>query len=203
MNFESIYLLSKEYEITGRYRMGKNEVKFYECFQNIIGKEYLKSKSVDKKVSKDDIFLSSNYLEYDFNDNTINIIEKILKCFKSDFNIPSRYLASYIDGITVNHPQLGTRIIEFDEEQHFSPYRENELVILKQKHIDLWFIDSYLELCRDIRHFNIMLKKHRIKYNSNDIVSLSKLSDMLRDLAHLSPKNSHLKQIIRFSKYEI
>lgn len=215
--------------------MGKNETKFYKCFQNIIGEEYLKSKSVDKKITKDDMFLSSNYRDYNFNDGIVRIIEEILKNFKSDLNIPSRSLTSYIDGMIVKHPQLGTRIIEFDEEQHFSPYRKEALTILKEKHIDLWFIESYLELCIDIKHFDTMLKKQRIKYKADDILSLNEFYeilvntpnnsnyikerpgfdfvggriaqrayyDLLRDLAYLSPKNSHLKQIIRFSKYEI
>lgn len=215
--------------------MGKNETKFYKCFQNIIGEEYLKSKSVDRKISKDDIFLSSNYRDYSFDDNTVSIIEEILKEFNSNLNIPSISLVSYIDGMIVNHPKLRNRIVEFDEEQHFSPYRQKALVILKEKNVDLGFIENYLELCKDIKHFTIMLKKHRIKYKTDKIIPFNEFNniltdasnnsnyikqrvgfdfvggriaqrayyDMLRDLAYLSPKNTDLKQIIRFSKYEI
>lgn len=215
--------------------MGKSEIKFYKCFEKVIGEKYLKSKFVNNNISKDDIFLSSNYKDYNFDDNIVNIIEKILKEFKSDLiNIPSRSLVSYIDGIIVKHSNLGYRIIEFDEEQHFNPYREKALTILKENNINLVFIENYIELCKDIKHFNLMIKKHRIKYKTNKIIDLKEFNniinisnnnnyikqkkgfdflggrvaqrayyDMLRDLAYLSPKNPNLKQIIRFSKYEI
>ena len=47
---------------------------------------------------------------------------KTLSSLKSTYDFPNNNGPKY-DGLLMNHPQLGSRVIEFDEEQHFTPHR--------------------------------------------------------------------------------
>ena len=65
--------------------------------------------------------------------------------------------------MVINHQILGFRIIEFDEEQHFTPARLDALRLL-QKIEGLDFLDLYKQLCEFEPYLNgFVLPKHRIR----------------------------------------
>jgi hypothetical protein len=72
-------------------------------------------------------------------------------------------LVARLDGFVYKHPVLGTRIVEFDEEQHFTPARKETLKLL-QGHVQSVYIKDYLELCDNLDYFNqSVLPKHRVR----------------------------------------
>lgn len=147
----------------------KDEVKFFNAFSELIGQDYLLSKSIRKPISASNVFLSDNYIDYNFDDKVNNCYSDILEALGSNKTFTSNSLAHFIDGVVVNHPKLKNRIVEFDEEQHFTPARRDTLVFLKEI-----LPDAYLTLCQnicdDISYLNkYVLKKHRIKNSLKSI----------------------------------
>jgi len=141
----------------------KDETKFFRALTQLIGIDNILSKSVGKPITADDVFLSSNYCDFGFTEEINNYYKEILTKLKSNNLFKSKSLSHYIDCVIINHPILKTRIVEFDEEQHFTPARLDTLNIL----LDL-FPDNYLpvfiEICEDKKYLNEdVLKKHRLK----------------------------------------
>ena len=88
---------------------------------------------------------------------------KILTDLKSNKQFSSDSLSHHIDGIIYNHPLLKSRIVEFDEEQHFTPARMDTIKYLKEILPNNYF-SKFTEICRDKNYLNdYVLKKHRIK----------------------------------------
>ena len=142
--------------------MPKDEAVFFQAFRQVVGEEYLLSKNIGKKISVDDVNINKNYINSRFPDNVNEMLSTILSIMKSTGDIPSGSLSHNIDGLLVNHPQYGTRIVEFDEEQHFNPYRLLSLKELSKISIAP-YIEHLIENCKDIGYFKRMLKKHRLK----------------------------------------
>jgi hypothetical protein len=141
----------------------KDEDKFFLAFSALAGKECIVSKSIGKPISKSDVFLSDNYLNYSFEHHVIDCYKDLLDVLDSDGSFSSASLSHVIDGLVIGHPVLGTRIVEFDEEQHFTPARKDTLMHLKTIIPDL-YVSEYLDICYDLDYLNdAVLKKNRIK----------------------------------------
>ncbi|MCB0753090.1 MAG: hypothetical protein KDC52_16575, partial [Ignavibacteriae bacterium] len=140
----------------------KDETKFFVAFSEIIGHQYLLSKSINKPINSKQIFLSNNYIDYLFAQEINGCYLKILTDLQSNFEFSSDSLSHHIDGIVLNHPTLQNRIIEFDEEQHFTPARMDTLKFLPQILTNNYF-SKYFDICTNKSYLNeFVLKKHRI-----------------------------------------
>ncbi|MGV0939812.1 hypothetical protein [Empedobacter sp. ULE_I140] len=141
----------------------KDETRFFQVFSEVIGPNFLLSKSVGRPITSSHIFLSNNFKEYDFSPSIISCYSNLLKDLKSDNLFSSESLSHFLDGLTLNHPIIGTRIIEFDEEQHFTPARMDTLKRLSGI-VQTPYIDSYMDICSDIKYLQTeVFKKHRLK----------------------------------------
>ncbi|MTI31095.1 hypothetical protein [Xanthovirga aplysinae] len=140
-----------------------DEVTFFKAFSEVVGLEYLYSKSLGKPINSRHIFLSKGYKDYLFKEEVNICYLKILKALKSTFGFTSASLSHYVDGLVINHPILESRIIEFDEEQHFTPARRETLDFLSQILRDNYF-SQFRSICIDKKYLDeFVLKKHRIK----------------------------------------
>ncbi len=144
-----------------------NEVMFFLAMSELAGDEFLVSKSVGKPVGKSEMFLSDNYLDYDFDKHVNDCYEHLLHALDSDGSFSSASLSHNIDGLVTGHPILGTRIVEFDEEQHFTPARKETLISLKTILPDT-HLSEYIDICNNLDYLNnAVLKKNRIKNRLN------------------------------------
>jgi len=140
-----------------------DETRFFQVFSELIGQNYLLSKSIGKPISSSNVFLSNNFREYEFSQSVIKCYTNLLSDLKSNNLFTSESLSHHIDGLAINHSIIGTRIIEFDEEQHFTPARKDTLQHLSGI-VENPFITSYIDICNDIKYLqNEVFKKHRIK----------------------------------------
>ena len=141
----------------------KDEARFFQAFSALAGGEFIVSRSVGKPISQSDVFLSDNYLDYGFDHHVIDCYKGLLDALDSDGSFSSASLSHVIDGLVTGHPVLGTRIVEFDEEQHFTPARKDTLTLLKTIIPDV-YVSEYLDICNDLDYLNdAVLKKNRIK----------------------------------------
>lgn len=141
----------------------KDETRFFQVFSEVIGPKFLLSKSIGMPISSSHIFLSNNFREYDFSPLIISCYSNLLKDLKSNNLFSSESLSHYLDGLTLNHPLIGTRIIEFDEEQHFTPARMDTLKRLSEI-VQTSYIALYMNICSDIKYLQTeVFKKHRLK----------------------------------------
>jgi hypothetical protein len=143
-------------------RTEKDETIFFSAFNRLLGEEWLLSKSIQKPISSADVFLSDDFRDYAFPKSIENNFEELLEVLKSNYSFSSKSLSHYLDGLIKNHPIIGSRIIEFDEEQHFTPAFRNAIMV-QSKSIDQKFLKFYLEILTDVNSLNVQtLKKHRI-----------------------------------------
>jgi|25_taG_2_1085351.scaffolds.fasta_scaffold01231_5 hypothetical protein len=157
------YKLEKEKKPFKSKKTEKDETLFFSEFNELLGEEWFLSKSIQKPISSAAIFLSDDFRDYAFPKSIENNFEELLEALKSNYSFSSKSLSHYIDGLIKNHPLLGSRIVEFDEEQHFTPaFRQSMMV--QSKTIDQKFSKFYLEILSDVNYLNDeVLKKHRIK----------------------------------------
>ncbi|SEW12062.1 hypothetical protein SAMN05421765_2430 [Kaistella antarctica] len=125
---------------------------------------------------------------YKFPDVVNSSYLKILSDLKSNKQFSSDSLAHFIDGAIMNHPILKSRIVEFDEEQHFTPARLSTIKHLKKILPDNYF-STVSNICNDKTYLNNhVLKKHRMK---NKIENLPKsFSDFIEWLEQSDEKLS-------------
>lgn len=144
-------------------KIDKDETRFFEAFAEVVGRDYLLSKSINKPIDSSNAFLSDDFKKYNFVIAINSNFEEFLKELDSNFNFSGKSLAHNIDGLLVNHPTLGSRIVEFDEEQHFSP--SLYFALLKQaKEFELEFTSYYQTVLKDVNYLNSeVLRKNRIK----------------------------------------
>lgn len=215
--------------------MPKNEDHFFRALNVAVGSTHIKSKSLGTKVSASDVFLDKNFENYEFPDSVKLLLKELNIDLCSTGSPGSGSLAHFVDGLFSNHPVYGTRIVEFDEEQHFSLFRAATLRRLSV----FWgeeYLPHYAEHCGRADCFNRMLNKHRLKVTidsvpesiksfielvqanakpNNSYVRMTRgfefvggrvaqraLYDTLRDVAHLSPKNSLFSKPFRCSIFE-
>ena len=72
-------------------------------------------------------------------------------------------LTHHIDGMLSPDCPLGPRIIEFDEEQHFSPFRLETLPVVQRTVEVAYDVELYRRYCCEPRYIERLLKKHRLR----------------------------------------
>lgn len=148
---------------TNQRKKNKDETRFFIGFSELLGTNYFLSKSIEKPINSSHIFLSNSFENYNFNKEINDCYLQILKNLKSNCIFSSDTLSHHIDGAIINHPILQSRIVEFDEEQHFTPARMDTLTHLQEILPDNYF-SKFKEICNDENYLNdYVLKKHRIK----------------------------------------
>lgn len=169
-----------------------DETKFFKSLESLFP-GYIISKSVNRTVSDKEVFLNDDYRLMELSEDTENEFKRILIQLKSDFGFSGNSLSSYIDGCILNHPVLGSRIVEFDEEQHFSPAR---LISLNAVNSDeCKFLSIYQTLLRKEEIYSSFLKKHRLKLSTNKLPSFEELiaevnqTDGVTENGYIAPKN--------------
>jgi hypothetical protein len=160
------------------------EIIFLKNLEQIIGSKFLKSNKLNRKILKTDIFLDKDFRKYELNDQLKEILINLLIDFECNYNFSNGALYQYIDGLIFNHPRYGTRIIEFDEEQHFTPFRLYSLKKISNS-IELPYKTEFIELCNNIEYFNEkVLTKHRINSKVRHIpIDLLIFRKYLKDFA--------------------
>jgi len=146
----------------------KDETRFFQAFAEVVNERYLLSKSIYKPVKSNHAFLSDDFRSYAFPEQIDQNFEQFLAELDSNIAFSGKSIAHFIDGLLVDHPQFGTRIVEFDEEQHFSPSLFYLLSTQSQR-IKLDFSAYYLSLLQNTSYLNEeVLKKNRIKYRFSE-----------------------------------
>lgn len=167
-----------------------DEAKFFKSLESLFA-GFVISKSLNRAVSKNDVYLNDDYRLMELPTSTQNGFQSVLTQLKSDFNFGGKSLSSYIDGFVMNHPVIGSRIVEFDEEQHFSPAR---LITLNAFSNDSSQLYSYYNtLIRKEVVYQTFLKKHRLKLSTNKPLSFEEIIDELSQLqlsenGYIAPK---------------
>lgn len=172
----------------------KDETRFFEAFAEVVGENYLLSKSIEKPISGSDAFLSDDFNKYDFPKAITAKFESLLKDLNSNFNFFGKSIAHNIDGLLVNHPKLGSRIVEFDEEQHFTPSL-NFALSKQAQEIELGFTAYYHSVLKNVNYLNSeVLRKNRIKQsfsaytlNHNDFTEALKNE---KESGYIEPKEN-------------
>jgi hypothetical protein len=141
----------------------KDEERFFVTLEQIIGKQFLYAKVLKRPVNKSFLFLSKNYLTSDLPAAINACYQELFTILLAKGPIPNGSLEHNIDGFISNHPQFGNRIIEFDEEQHFTPARYYSLKAI-QKHVKAPYQADYIALAKNLDYFNSKVcRKLRIK----------------------------------------
>lgn len=158
------YPSSKKKKLKPEDKGTNDEKQFFEALKTIVGHTHLYAKSVGLSVDKEDVYLSDNFTKYQFHSVKINRdFEMIFNALNGINPTDSKSLAHHVDGLIHEHSKFGTRIVEFDEEQHFTPARKETLIILSQS-FSIPYAASYIEICDNLDYLNDeVLKKHRIK----------------------------------------
>jgi hypothetical protein len=147
----------------------KDETIFFIALSELIGKDYLLSKSIGKPINSSHIFLTNNFKDYNFGKETNDCYSEVLTSLKSNKLFSSDSLSHYVDGLIIKHPVIESRIVEFDEEQHFTPARKDTLKYLTNILSDNYFT-TFKDICDNINYLNeFVLKKHRIKNKLKNI----------------------------------
>lgn len=172
----------------------KDEGRFFAALANLLDSKYIKAKSLHKPVTSSDSILFKCHDKMESDEVTTSKMNLLLEKLGSNGSPGTGNLERFIDGMIVNHPILGTRIVEFDEEQHFTPARLDSLQILKE--IDEFpFIDLYTDLCKNNSYLNrYVLPKHRVKENfENDINDFQGFQTWLHSITPPDKKNGYIE----------
>jgi len=139
-----------------------DEARFFRILNDMIGDEFLQAKSIGKLVDKDLLDLPGDYRKLSYKPGIMRLLHKIAETLGSDFDFGNTNLNGHIDGLIIDHPVAGTRIVEFDEEQHFTPPRKFSITILSEG-TESRFYNEYLKICNDTAYLNKeVFPKHRI-----------------------------------------
>ena len=162
-----------------------DEERFFIALEQLIG-DCIISKALNRTVSANDVFLNDDYRKMSLAPETEEDIKNVLIELDSEFNFDGSSLAQYIDGLITMHPVLGSRIVEFDEEQHFSPARLITLSALQNNSV--MFPESYSLLLNSMTVFNSMLTKNRLSKIKFD--KLPDFDELLKSISKPEIKES-------------
>jgi hypothetical protein len=177
--------------------MGDVEMKFFTALKNVLGETYVRSPF--------DCRIYAKYEDNNYQHTVKELAESILKTINSTYDFSNR--PTPVDGAIVNHPQLGTRLVEFDEYQHFTPMRAKVIELSKQI-LPLDFHEHYLELIEsaEVKHeMQAVTKRTGFRKPvpgfqiENGRMFQRAYFDFLKDYAHLSEKFRQLSPIVRFA----
>ena len=191
LNAESSVPIDLETEVTEVSE--KDEGRFFAALANLLDSKNIKAKSLFKPVTSSDLILYKSHDKMELDEIASNQMELLLEQLGSNGKLGSGNLERFIDGMIVNHPVLGTRIVEFDEEQHFTPARLVTLRVLKDVE-DYPFLDLYIQLCELAPYLNdFVLPKHRVKEKFNeDIVDFKKFQVWLKEITPFGKNNGFI-----------
>jgi hypothetical protein len=158
----------------------KAEETFFAAMRNLLDHQYVFAKSLGKTLNSSQVYLKSDYREMHFPEPINDLFKRVLDDLGSDFSFPSNSMIHHIDGMVINHPVLGTRIIEFDEEQHFTPAKL--LTVNAVDEFEPSQMNKYYKIiCSNNDYFHqYVLQKHRIKLSdSSSVPTWSQLKEAL------------------------
>jgi hypothetical protein len=190
---------SKNFSITSREMISlghssnqafgqKDEERVFRALKELIGSQYLYAKSLGRPFNTSLVHLNSDYRLMGLPNAEELAIKSALQSLGSDFQLPQKSLTHYVDGLITEHPKLGTRVIEFDEEQHFTPARKLTLKALPGETFGE-LIKAYNGICKDAAYFQTeVLPKHRLKLTKMDRVP--GYSEFLKMLSEVSFQNN-------------
>ena len=180
----------------GMKPMPQTEAMFFSVFEEVVGTRYLKAKTLGTRASSDDVFLDRDHAQYGFPAEVSKAVVGALERLGSTGPVEPGSLAHHVNGFLTGHPQLGTRIVEFDEEQHFNPYRRATLECLLPV-LDARYISDYLNLCEDAELYNAMLKKHRLRVSVDSVPSsVENFRNLVEQYA--TPNNGYIEPKVGF-----
>jgi len=154
--------------------------KFIRMLKVVVGLEY---------VGNLPILLRSNYLRNDYPDNIKKLIEDMLNSFNSTGDFSNQ--SPKIDCFIINHPVLKTRIVEFDEEQHFSPFRFESIRTLSNIYTPR-FANQYINLSDNNNVAERML--HKCRLNANVLISKNSNSLLEYIQQNFNSNNNYIRQ---------
>lgn len=142
------------------------ETIFFEALEMCVGKAAVlrKGPPVVSFLARGGVRLMSNHRALRFPSAVSEVLDAIYEQLGGVWDDCSpRDLTGYIDGmLTADHP-LGPCLVEFDEEQHFSPFRLVTLP-MESKVVRTGFdIDEYLRFCTSEDYYRRFLRKHRLR----------------------------------------
>ena len=178
----------------------KAENKFFNALKSVLGEAYVQHNSKPPIVR-----INTKYEKNYYQDSVNKIAKSILKDFNSTYDFSNTSISS--NGAIIKHPQLGTRLVEFDEYQHLTPMRAR-IIELSQYELPLDFYDRYLKLIRtqEIKD-EVQKKTSRSGYRAKVAGFRFEEGRMyqrafyafLKDYAHLSEGYKNFSPIIRFA----
>lgn len=142
----------------------KDEHLFFQALKVVLGNKYVHSTALDGSLTTAQVYLPNDFRQISLPSDYKLAFEALLSDLNSDFSFNGNSLSRFIDGVLISHPALGSRIIEFDEEQHFSP-----ALRVAQEHLNNLpgtplFPNYYSELLKDLYYLNNeALPKNRVK----------------------------------------
>ncbi|HNP47842.1 MAG TPA: hypothetical protein PKL85_03350 [Bacteroidia bacterium] len=140
-----------------------DEGRFFQALRMVIGKDDLYAKSLGKHLQAGFVTLPRQIEFADLSPELSEMMKQINVALMKDGDAGKGTLVARLDGFVHKHPVLGTRIVEFDEEQHFTPARKETLKLL-QGHTKAVYIQDYIDLCDNLNYFNeAVLPKHRVR----------------------------------------
>lgn len=145
-----------------------------------------------------------------FTDSRLNeAFAYILEELGSTYDFSNRSLP--VDACIVNHPKFKTRIVEFDEAQHFTLHRRKTIEVIKDI-LPLHFQKSYLELFLQPETIQAMESTTQGRQGFNrpacgfsfpgGRACQRAYYNTLKDCAHMSLHNPRLSPILRFNIFE-
>jgi hypothetical protein len=141
----------------------KDEDRFFGVFNTVTGGEFLDSKCIGKPVDGTFIYIPADYKSLELSSGIKAMFAQITEVLGSDGNFGAGNLNHHIDALLIDHPLMGSRVVEFDEEVNFTPPRKFTLQILRD-YSDYSFISPYLLICNDLRYLNgYVIPKYQIK----------------------------------------
>jgi len=149
------------------------------------------------------------YADYRMNGYTdhtiIELLERLKESLHSTYDFSNR--CTPVDGIIRNHKLLGTRVVEFDEFQHFTAQRKLSIAIANAYH-PLDFHKRYLNFldnaeviaeCEKVtRRTGFRKPVHGFQY-AGGRMSQRAYFDTMKDYVHLSERGMGFKSTLRFS----
>jgi hypothetical protein len=147
----------------------KDENIFLKAISNVISDKYLLSNKIKKPISEEHLYLGKDFKSFQIDDDLKSSLYDLTKQLKCSYEFSKGGLYQYLDLMVLNHPKLGSRLIEFDEEQHFTVFRK-ETILKIESFFPLEFWTDYISYCSNIYYQNQMLKKNRIKYNTDKLI---------------------------------
>jgi len=173
------------------------EDKFFNAIKYVLGEAHV--------IHKPDLSIHTAYQRMHYQNIVNELAESILENFNSTYDFSNRMTP--VDGNIVDHPLYGTRLIEFDEYQHFTPMRA-KVIKLSEQTLPLDFHNHYLMLIETqevkdkmqavIRRSGFRKPVAGFQFENGRMFQRA-FFDFLKDYAHLSEEYSSFSPIMRFT----